>query len=180
MPQTRLTITLILSLLLHTAILGIELLPTFSTSQAPRSIQAHLYINTKSQTSPSETLLKNTLVKTDSKQEHKPSQATPPPSTASTQTTPGLTQREAVQAAQRKIAEHNYYPIAAIEQGIEGDVRLILKLTPEGHIKDVQIGVSSGHTLLDNAAIQAAYAAGQIPGANSREMIITVTFRFSR
>jgi protein TonB len=60
---------------------------------------------------------------------------------------------------------------------MEGDVRLILKLSADGTVDDVGIAASSGHPILDNAAIKAAYAMGKLTGVTSRELILPVIFR---
>ena len=62
-------------------------------------------------------------------------------------------------------------------RGIEGDVRLLLVLNEDGSLADVQIAVSSGHAILDNAAMKAAYAMGRLSGVTAREMILPVSFR---
>ena len=82
-----------------------------------------------------------------------------------------------MQAAQRKLSQHLFYPPEAIARGIEGEVRLILKLSADGAVENVSIAASSGSPLLDNAAIKAAYAMGSLTGANSRELILPVIFR---
>ena len=69
------------------------------------------------------------------------------------------------------------YPPEAIAGNIEGDVRLLLVLSEDGAISDVQIAASSGHAILDNAAIKAAYAMGRLPGVAAREMLLPVSFR---
>ena len=56
-------------------------------------------------------------------------------------------------------------------------MRLILRLSASGAIEDVAIAASSGHAILDNAAIRAAYAMGQLSGGNGRELILPVIFR---
>ena len=90
---------------------------------------------------------------------------------------PKMSPRQEVEAAQRKIAETQFYPPAAIDRGIEGEVRLIIKLTADGSVADVSLAASSGHPILDNAAIKAAYAMGRLTGATSREIILPVIFR---
>ena len=82
-----------------------------------------------------------------------------------------------MQAAQRKLSKHVFYPPEAVSRGLEGDVRLIVKLASDGRIDDVQLAASSGHPLLDNAAIRAAYAMGSLAGASGRELIVPVYFR---
>ena len=79
--------------------------------------------------------------------------------------------------AQKKLARHVFYPEAAVEAGIEGDVRLLLTLDDSGRIKEVQIADSSGYPILDRAAMRAAYAMGSVPGIDRRELILPVTFR---
>ena len=64
-----------------------------------------------------------------------------------------------------------------VERGIEGEVRLILKLGADGVVDDVSIAASSGYPILDNAAIKAAYAMGRLAGTTSRELILPVIFR---
>ena len=82
-----------------------------------------------------------------------------------------------VQIAQRKFSKTQFYPQEAVKQGIEGDVRLILRLSTDGTVDDVSIAASSGHLILDNAAIKAAYAMGKLTGVVSRELILPVSFR---
>ena len=97
----------------------------------------------------------------------------PSPALAKVQRRP--VQRE-VQVAQRKLNEHLFYPPEAIAHGLEGEVRLIIKLGADGAIDDVSIAASSGHTILDNAAIKAAYAMGKL-GGTSQELIVPVIFQ---
>ena len=75
------------------------------------------------------------------------------------------------------MSQYVYYPPEAVTRGIEGEVRLILKLSTDGSVEDVVIGASSGHPILDNAAIKAAYAMGKLTGVTSRELILPVSFR---
>ena len=120
---------------------------------------------------PPESLLKNTLDPEENTPEvNKPSPAMLPLPSKNT------VKRE-VQTAQRKLSEHLYYPPEAIAQGIEGEVRLILKLSADGAVEDINIAASSGHPVLDQAAIKAAYAMGKLVGATSHELILPVIFR---
>ena len=41
----------------------------------------------------------------------------------------------------------------------------------------MQLAASSGHVLLDQAAIKAAFAMGRLPGVSARELILPVIFR---
>lgn len=85
--------------------------------------------------------------------------------------------KAATAAAQRKLADQLYYPPEAIARGLEGEVRLLLTLAGDGAIREATVARSSGHTILDQAAIRAAYAMGRLPGADRSELILPVVFR---
>ncbi len=125
---------------------------------------------------PAEPLLKNTLDEAQSTKtiDDVPRNSPPPPASR-----PVIrpTPQKDVQAAQRKLSKHVFYPPEAVARGLEGDVRLIVKLAADGRIDDVQLAAGSGHPLLDNAAIRAAYAMGSLAGASGRELIVPVYFR---
>lgn len=87
--------------------------------------------------------------------------------------------KRATAAAQRRVAEHVFYPAEAIAQGIEGEVTLLLTLSPDGTIAEASLARSSGHGLLDRAALRAAHAVGRLPGLDRREVILPVVFRLS-
>lgn len=80
-------------------------------------------------------------------------------------------------AAQRKLAEHLFYPPEAVAAGIEGEVRLLLTLDASGRVSEAVVASSSGHAALDRAALAAARAIGRLPGAGARELILPVIFR---
>lgn len=84
--------------------------------------------------------------------------------------------RAVVHEARRKLAEHLFYPPEAIALGLEGEVRLLLRLAPDGVILDVGIASGSGHALLDHAAIEAALAMRRLPDAGASELILPVVF----
>jgi protein TonB len=82
-----------------------------------------------------------------------------------------------VQTAQRKLSQHLFYPAEAVANGIEGEVRLIVRLSADGSVSEVKVAASSGHAILDNAAIRAAYAIGTMGAGEARELIVPVIFR---
>jgi protein TonB len=84
---------------------------------------------------------------------------------------------EALQAAQRKLARHVYYPPEAVAQGLEGEVRLLLSLAEDGRILAVSVAVGSGSPLLDHAALEAALAMGRIADVQGAELLLPVVFR---
>lgn len=129
---------------------------------------------------PPEPLLKNTI-ETPAKDE-KPA---PPPPTPGKHAEPAAKPKpaqksqtnNAIAAAQKKISKHLYYPPEAIAAGLEGEVRLLLSLDEKGHIVDADVAASSGHAVLDKAALRAAWAMGSVEGADKRAVILPVVFR---
>jgi protein TonB len=76
-----------------------------------------------------------------------------------------------------KLADVLFYPPEAVARGLEGEVRLLLTLERDGRVLDAQVAAGSGHKLLDEAAVKAAYAMGSLPDAGAREVILPVVFR---
>jgi periplasmic protein TonB len=123
---------------------------------------------------PVEPLLKDTLTDTEPpRPAAAPSTASPPPPSAGGRTALA----KSTLAAQHKLANHLYYPAEAVAAGIEGEVRLLLTLTADGKILDAQVARSSGHAILDRAAVRAAFAMGGLPGLDRTELILPVVFR---
>ena len=169
----RLFIAFALSLILHGGLLTPEIFRRLVVPVSP-PLQATLRLPPKPQPPlevPPETLLKNTLDESESP----PSEVKPLPPKPSAPST-SMRKRE-TSLAQRKLSEHLFYPPEAVARGLEGEVRLILKLGENGTIEEVLIAAGSGHAILDKAAIRAAYAMGRLPGVSSRELIFPVVFR---
>lgn len=177
MPH-RLTLALALSLALH----GAALLPDiFKRRPAPPpqpALQARLRLPPAPEPPRAEPLLKNTI-----DEETAPEAVEPPPPKPveparkpEPKPAPKNTVKRDVQIAQRKLSEHQFYPPAAIAQNLEGEVVLIIKLSDSGEVLDASVAASSGHAILDNAAIRDAYAMGSLTGVTSRELILSVFF----
>ena len=170
----RLTFALALSLALHGGLLLPDILKRPSVAPPPPALQAELRLLSKPDPVAAEPLLKNTLDNEDDVPVAKPPPSPPPPVK---QAMPRNTLRRDVAVAQKKLSQTQFYPPRAVEQGIEGEVRLILKLAADGSVEDVGIAASSGHPILDNAAVKAAYAMGTLTGVAARELILPVIFR---
>ncbi len=56
-------------------------------------------------------------------------------------------------------------------------MRLLLTLDRDGRLLDAQVAAGSGHRMLDEAAVKAAFAMGSLPEAGAREVILPVVFR---
>jgi periplasmic protein TonB len=163
----RLIPALALSLALHIGIFLPDLVNRLVFAPPP-TLRATLRLSPAP--APAEPLLKNTIDSEETPPAAAPARVTPAPATAKAA-------RRDAQKMQRKLAKHLFYPPEAVTRGIEGDVWLLLKLSPDGDIVDVGIATSSGHPILDNAAIRAAYTMGRQAGAASRELIVPAHFR---
>jgi protein TonB len=91
-------------------------------------------------------------------------------------TPPSKLSAAALRRTQAALSKHLFYPPAAVEQGLEGDVVLLLALDERGHILTAEIAKSSGHALLDQAALDAARQIGALPG-NPQQTLLPVSFR---
>lgn len=171
----RLILALALSLAVHSALFLPDILKRFSVAPPRPALQATLRLPPLPEMPTADPLLKNTI-----DPEEAPQVDTPPPPL--TPARPPVAQaksmaRREVQVAQRKLSEHLFYPPEAVARGLEGEVRVIVKLGADGSVDDVGIAASSGHPILDNAAVKAAYAMGRLAGSSSRELILPVIFR---
>ncbi len=169
----RLIPALALSLALHASLL----LPDAPGAPPARPVlEASLRLPARQLPARDEALLKNTLTTN----RERPAVRTPPPAPPLAQAQQARAKkvpRREVEAAQRKLSQHLYYPPEAVARGIEGEVRLILTLTDDGRIAEVSLAASSGHAILDQAALRAAYAMGKVTWAHSREIVLPVIFR---
>lgn len=82
----------------------------------------------------------------------------------------------ALQRAQSALSKHLFYPPEAVAAGLEGEVVLLLTLANDGRIITMEIARSSGHPLLDQAALAAAGHIGALPG-NPHQTLLPVSFR---
>lgn len=167
--RQRLTACLLLSALLHASPLALtpKEARTASAPVPPRTLELRLR-PPPLEARASEPLLKDTL--------------SDAPAAAAADTSvsvrdPGRARAARERAAQRKLAEHVFYPPEAVAAGIEGEVHLLLTLDAAGRVADAVIASSSGHAALDRAALEAARAMGRLPAAGARELILPVIFR---
>ncbi len=169
MLNRRLLLALAASLALHLTLLGPGLPPgKVSPRETPAMLSARLL--PPATVRPAEPLLKDTLAEAEAPR------AAPPPQPADAEgRRPAPRTPEA--AAQRKLSEVLFYPPEAVARGLEGEVRLLLTLDGNGTIRDAQVAAGSGHPILDEAAVKAAFAMGRLPDAGAREMILPVVFR---
>ena len=68
-----------------------------------------------------------------------------------------------------------FYPPEAVARGLEGEAILMLRFDADGALIDAQIAKSSGHAILDAAALRAIRATPRL-AAGPREVLFPVTF----
>lgn len=172
-PPSRLLLALTGSLLLHLAVLAAQLLAPPKAPPVRLEVRLQVPEPPPPEAPPPETapLDKNTLAP-ETVSAEPPPKPQPKPSEK-----PGRLKQPEEQKALRKLADYILYPQAAVDAGHEGTVHLLLKLDPNGTVLAASVAASSGHAILDHAAIQAALRAGRIPSAGKREVILPVTFR---
>lgn len=159
-PGIRLGWALALSLVLH----GLLLLPLPRTQQRPAEPVLTARLLPLSDAPPPLESSRTTDVAEP---------AVPP---ASTFNAPQPLTGKVLQGALGKLSKEMIYPHAAIERGQEGTVTLLLLLAGDGTVHSVEIAASSGHPLLDEAALKAAGRIRQIPGGR-RQVLLPVEFR---
>lgn len=82
----------------------------------------------------------------------------------------------ALDTAMAALTREEFYPREAIARGLEGRVVLLLTFDAAGRLAILEIASSSGHPILDNAALTAAQRIGTLPGAR-RQVLLPVEFR---
>jgi protein TonB len=108
--------------------------------------------------------------------------ATPPPPRPAARPPkppPPPTRLDPVAAATREIARHLLYPPAAIAQGLQGEALVRLFLDEHGNALAARLERSSGHALLDDAAVAAARAVRAVPDGAPAEVLLPVRFRLN-
>lgn len=83
---------------------------------------------------------------------------------------------KALDTALAALAREDFYPREAIERGIEGRVVLLLTLTDAGTVAAAEVASTSGHPVLDAAALKAAGRIGALPGGR-HQVLLPVEFR---
>ena len=175
----RLILALALSFALHGAVLVPDLVKRLPTTQPRPALQAMLRIPPTPEPPRAESLLKNTLDGETAPEAVEPTLPKPVEAARKPEpkAAPKNAQKRDIEIAQRKLFEHQFYPPEAIAQNLEGEVVLIIKFSDNGEVEDVSVAASSGHAILDNAAVRNVYAVGSSLGITSREWVISMPFR---
>jgi periplasmic protein TonB len=84
---------------------------------------------------------------------------------------------QAARVASEQMARELLYPVEAIERGLQGEALVLLFLDESGNAVAARLEESSGHALLDAAAVRAARTLRALPSSAPREALLPVRFR---
>ena len=84
---------------------------------------------------------------------------------------------EAARQASKQLAAELLYPPEAIARGLQGQALVLLFLDAAGNVIAARLEASSGHALLDDAAVRAATQLRALPASAPREALLPVRFR---
>jgi protein TonB len=84
---------------------------------------------------------------------------------------------EAALRAAEQLRRELPYPPEAIERGLQGEALVLLFLDTSGNVAAARLEASSGHALLDDAAVRAARSLRALPDNAPREALLPVRFR---
>lgn len=70
-----------------------------------------------------------------------------------------------------------FYPQEAIARSIEGEVLVLIIIDEAGQVSAARVEESSGHKILDDAALRAVRSLRSLPADAPREALLPVRFR---
>jgi protein TonB len=169
----RLAVAGTVSLLFHAVVLGGgNLIHRHSSPEhpAPEPLQATLV---PPSLPPPPALIAPEPPPVEAKPEPKPEPKPRPPQPAR----PGFTATDVARMALQQIARQPFYPEEAIARGLQGEAVVRLFLDESGNAIAARLESSSGHAILDDAAVRAARAVHSLPAGSPTEIVLPVRFR---
>ena len=79
--------------------------------------------------------------------------------------------------AAEQLGRHLLYPPEAVARGLEGEATVLVFLDESGYAVAARLERSSGHAILDEAAVRAAREVRAGPGGAASEFLLPVRFR---
>lgn len=169
----RLALAIGASLLLHILPFLRELLPTAAPAAPPRPAPLQAVLRSPPP-APLPLALdpppKTTPAPQKAPPEVRPVERRPPPPA------PGW-QQAVRRQLQKQQADGLFYPAEAIAQGLQGEVEVYMIVDENGRVAAARVENSSGHRLLDDAALRAVRALHGLPADTPRETVLPVRFR---
>ena len=173
---------LALSLILHAAVIAAVAQIEIPASRTERPAQAELKVSLRDPIAgPEAPALPKLLLPQDSPRNANagvPARASRPTDTilAAPATVPRL-EGEAALRAMEQLRRELPYPPEAVERGLQGEALVLLFLDASGNAIAARLESSSGHALLDDAALRAARSLRSLPDSAPREALFPVRFR---
>ncbi len=169
----RLVLAIFLSLLLHLLPFASALMqPPPQARTAPPPIQARLLPPPPVPAPASPELMLPEPPKPDKSKPSPPAEKPKKPSPAVNNW-----QQEVRKQLKKQDERGDFYPAEAIAQGLQGQVLIYLILDAGGQVAAARVEESSGHRLLDDAALRAVRALRSLPADAPRETLLPVNFR---
>jgi protein TonB len=107
-----------------------------------------------------------------------PPRPAPQPQAAPPRTPPEPLPPRELGETYRRLAETLLYPEEAVRRGLEGEVVLLLEVDAGGRIAEASVASSSGHAILDQAALRAVRLLGVLgPASAGKAVLLPVRFQ---
>lgn len=103
--------------------------------------------------------------------------ASPPPRPVERPANKAGVRADLATLASRQVARRLLYPEEAVVRGLEGEAQVMLFLDAGGNAVAARLEKSSGHPILDEAAVAAARGVRGLPEGGDREVLLPVRFR---
>ncbi|MBF1693731.1 TonB family protein, partial [Selenomonas sp.] len=72
------------------------------------------------------------------------------------------------------------YPYMALKRHLEGTTKITTTISASGAITNVSVSSSSGYSVLDEAAVAAAYAVGSYPNPTGGPVTVDTNVQFNQ
>ena len=165
---------LVISIALHVLVLAAPAWRGKSPSQAPLSVSLREPLAVPAPQNPAAETPKLILPE---KKPRQPAPRTAPEPVARQTATLQRLSGQAARIAGEQMARELLYPVEAIERGLQGEALVLLFLDESGNAVAARLEESSGHALLDAAAVRAARTLRALPSSAPREALLPVRFR---
>ena len=165
---------LVISIALHVLVLAAPAWRGKSQSQAPLTVSLREPLAVPAPQNPAPETPK--LILPEKKPRQSATGPAPEPGARQTATLQRLS-GQAARIAGEQMARELLYPVEAIERGQQGEALVLLFLDESGNAVAARLEESSGHALLDAAAVRAARTLRALPSSAPREALLPVRFR---
>jgi len=165
---------LVISIALHALVLAAPAWRSKSQSQTPLTVSLREPLAVPEPRNPAPEM--PSVILPEKKPRQSAARPAPEPVARQTATLQRLS-GPAARIAGEQMARELLYPVEAIERGLQGEALVLLFLDESGNAVAARLEESSGHALLDAAAVRAARTLRALPSSAPREALLPVRFR---